>query len=358
MRKSLFIKIKSTLTSAYFRFFMILVLAFVLFFAVPELFSIKMFNVEKNDTTKSEKILTPIVPPLDKIAYDRKLNELANNPPDPIVYETVKTVETNKTGKSVTKTIKVPFSPQPVKTHLWPVKTVYPKDGAILPFSRIVAYYGNLYSKKMGVLGEYPEDKMLQKLEVEIKKWQKADPETSVIPALHYIAVVAQDNAGEDGKYRARMPYSEIDKIIKMAERINALVFLDIQVGLSNLETEVPLLGKYLKMPQVHLGVDPEFSMKTGIKPGKIVGTSDANDINWTTNYLAEIVKENDLIPKILVVHRYTQKMVTNYKEIKLLPEVQIVIIKSVKDVKRFLLNDKVLKRIRQLTLELYLCKE
>src|SRR3989344_5915428 len=102
MRKSLFIKIKSTLTSAYFRFFMILVLAFVLFFAVPELFSIKMFNVEKNDTTKSEKILTPIVPPLDKIAYDRKLNELANNPPDPIVYETVKTVETNKTGKSVT----------------------------------------------------------------------------------------------------------------------------------------------------------------------------------------------------------------------------------------------------------------
>ena len=155
MRKSLFIKIKSTLTSAYFRFFMILVLAFVLFFAVPELFSIKMFNVEKNDTTKSEKILTPIVPPLDKIAYDRKLNELANNPPDPIVYETVKTVETNKTGKSVTKTIKVPFSPQPVKTHLWPVKTVYPKDGAILPFSRIVAYYGNLYSKKMGVLGEY-----------------------------------------------------------------------------------------------------------------------------------------------------------------------------------------------------------
>src|ERR1700729_182622 len=38
----------------------------------------------------------------------------------------------------------------------WPVKTAYPEAGAILPFKRIVAYYGNLYSKKMGVLGEYP----------------------------------------------------------------------------------------------------------------------------------------------------------------------------------------------------------
>ena len=36
----------------------------------------------------------------------------------------------------------------------WPVKTVYPNAGAILPFKRIIAYYGNLYSKRMGVLGE------------------------------------------------------------------------------------------------------------------------------------------------------------------------------------------------------------
>jgi hypothetical protein len=87
----------------------------------------------------------------------------------------------------------------------------------------------------------------------------------------------------------------------------------------------VPLLEKYLKMPQVHLGVDPEFSMKSGIRPGKIVGTLDASDINFTANYLAKVVKENNLPPKMLVVHRYTQKMVTNYKEIKPLADVQIV---------------------------------
>ena len=103
-----------------------------------------------------------------------------------------------------------------------------------------------------------------------------------------------------------------------MAEKINALVFIDIQVGLSTLEQEVPLLEKYLKMPNVHFGIDPEFSMKGGQAPGKVVGTFDAADINYVADYLAKLVKANNLPPKILVVHRFTRKMVTNSQSIKL----------------------------------------
>src|SRR5258708_5493230 len=143
--------------------------------------------------------------------------------------------------------------------------------------------------------------------------------------ALHYIAVTAQGSPGSDGKYRFRMPGSEIEKVLKIASDSNALVFLDVQVGFSNLETELPLLEKYLKMSQVHLGIDPEFSMKSGIRPGKVVGTLDAKDINFAASYLAKLVKENNLPPKVLVVHRYTENMVTNYKLIKPLPEVEVV---------------------------------
>ena len=325
MKNNIFLKIKSTFASTYFWFFVFLLLILASFFIAPEFFSTKISNEIKNIIAKSEESKIPFFPPLDTMAYDKKLNELANNPPDPIVYETVKIIEKDQNGKSITKTTKVPLSPQPVISHLWPVKTVYPNAGAILPFNRVVAYYGNLYSKNMGVLGQYGEDEMIERLKAEVKKWQEADPLTPVIPALHYIAVVAQAKAGEDGKYRIRMPDSEIDKVIKMAKKINALVFLDIQVGFSNLQTEIPLLEKYLKMPQVHLGVDPEFSMKSGIRPGKIVGTYDASDMNFAANYLAKMVKENNLTPKILVMHRYTQKMLTNYKEIKPLPEIQIV---------------------------------
>ena len=207
----------------------------------------------------------------------------------------------------------------------WPVKADYPRAGAILPFKRILAYYGNLYSKQMGILGELPEAQMLEKLQGEIKRWQAADTTMEVVPALHYIAVTAQGSPGAGGKYRLRMPFKEIDKVLVMAEKIKALVFIDIQVGLGSVQEEVPQLEKYFKMPHVHFGIDPEFSMKTGAKPGSVIGSFDAADINYVTNYLAKIVKENNLPPKILVVHRFTQAMVTNYKQIKLQPEVQIV---------------------------------
>jgi len=207
----------------------------------------------------------------------------------------------------------------------WPVKTAYPNSGAILPFKRIIAYYGNLYSKRMGVLGEYPPHEMLGMLKAELKKWQAADTTIPVIPALHYIAVTAQGSAGKDGKYRARMPFKQIDSVLHMAATINALVFLDVQVGFSDVQSEIPQLEKYLSMPNVHLGIDAEFAMKPGMRVGKNVGTFDAADVNWCSEYLTKLVKAHNLPPKVFIVHRWTQKMITNYKQIRTRPDVQIV---------------------------------
>ena len=210
-------------------------------------------------------------------------------------------------------------------TGLWPVKSPYPLAGAVLPFNRIVAFYGNLYSKKMGILGELPKNEMLKKLKEEVAYWQSADSSLPVIPALHYVAVTAQGAPGKDNKHRMRMPFHQIDTIVNWANEINALVFLDIQVGHSSVKDEVPALEKYLQMPQVHLGIDPEFSMKGGHVPGKKIGTFGADDINDAIDFLAATVKKYNLPPKILVVHRFTQGMVTNYKQIKKVPEVQVV---------------------------------
>jgi hypothetical protein len=208
----------------------------------------------------------------------------------------------------------------------WPVKDSLPHQGAMLPYNRIIAYYGNLYSKNMGILGELPKDSMFRRLQKEVDKWQKADTMLKVIPALHYIAVTAQGSPGAGNTYRLRMPAQQIDKVISWAAEINALVFLDVQVGQSTLEKELPLLEKYLSMPNVHLGIDPEFSMKTGKRPGSVIGTFDAADINYAINLLTSIVKKNNLPPKLLVVHRFTGPMVTNYKQIKPNPSVQIII--------------------------------
>ncbi|MCY7420836.1 MAG: hypothetical protein LH478_03725 [Chitinophagaceae bacterium] len=85
------------------------------------------------------------------------------------------------------------------------------------------------------------------------------------------------------------------------------------------------MLKEYLKKPNVHLGIDPEFSIKTGSRPGSRIGSFNAADINYATQYLADLVKTYDLPPKILVVHRFTKKMVENYKDIQLRPEVHFV---------------------------------
>jgi hypothetical protein len=209
---------------------------------------------------------------------------------------------------------------------MWPVKGPDPLPGSILPGKRIVAFYGNPLSTKMGVLGEYEPDEMLRKLDAEVAAWTKADPTTPVQPALHLIAVVAQGSPGKDGKYRLRMDSSLIERVAALAAKRNALVFLDLQVGFSTLREELPRLAGFLSRPQFHLGIDPEFSMKDGTPPGKKVGTFDAADVNYASAFLADLVTKNSLPPKILVVHRFTQHGITNSKKITLDPRVQIVI--------------------------------
>ena len=290
-------------------------------------------NIVKSDTQTSDSVSTipttiiPVLPPLDTAAYDKKLNEIANNPviiAPPVTNDTTSSTVTNKTStKNVAKKI-VP-KPKPVLPNIWPVKTAYPNAGALLPFNRIIAFYGNFYSTKMGILGQYPSDEVIKKLNAVVAQWNAADPSTPVIPAIDYIAVSAQGSAGSDGKYRLRMPFDQIDKALAMANQVHGVLFLDIQVGQSNLETEIPPLEKYLAMPNVELAIDPEFAMHNGIKPGRYIGTIDAKDVNWTANYLASLVKANNIPPKILVIHRFTENSVTNYKQITPLPEVQIV---------------------------------
>ncbi len=280
------------------------------------------FSVSYAENASSTPVVTapkpPVRPTLDFAAYDIKLLQLAHVATSSTWYQAFVQGTTTITLPGATTSITV-------AKKLWPVKAAYPLGGALLPFNRIVAYYGNFYSKGMGVLGQYPEDVVIDKLKAQVAEWEAADPSTPVVPAIEYIDVTAQGSAGKDGKYRLRMPDTQIDKAIELAKKVNGIVILDVQVGLSTLQDELPLLSTYLAMPQVHLAIDPEFAMHNGTPPGRVIGTMDAADVNYAADFLADLVQKNDLPPKILVVHRFTEEMVTNTQNIKPLPEVQIV---------------------------------
>lgn len=284
--------------------------------------SANLFPVVVKGDTPGTATTTPQALRLDKKAYDLKMLAIANAPTS--TWAAYLGATSSNTGISLPNFIL--SSTTTTKKLKWPVHDLpYPLPGALLPFNRIVAYYGNFYSTAMGVLGQTPPEVMIPKLKAAAAEWEAADPTTPVIPAIDYIAITAQGSPGKDGKYRFRMPDDQLDKALGIAKQVNGIVILDIQVGLSNLPTELPLLEKYLSMPNVHLAIDPEFAMHGGAKPGTVVGTYSAADINYAANYLAGLVKTHALPPKILIVHRFTQGMVTNSADIQPLPEVQIV---------------------------------
>ena len=259
---------------------------------------------------------TPVTPPVAHPAPDRSAVD-TNSPPrlDPgrNAHDSASYLSSIRAGRKAMAT--------------WPAGPT-PLPGALLPAKRIVAFYGNPLVKKMGVLGEYPVDEMLAKLDHAVGEWQKADPSTPVQPALHLIAVVAQGAPGRDGMYRARMDTALIEKVYGWAQRKNALLFLDIQVGHSTVQQEIPRLLPFLSRPNVHLGIDPEFSMhyeREGVVPSKKVGQTDAAEINYAVHTLAKLVADKQLPPKVLVVHLWTRKMVSNASKIAVDPHVQIV---------------------------------
>jgi hypothetical protein len=207
----------------------------------------------------------------------------------------------------------------------WPVTMPAPLPGAIMPDRRIVVYYGHPRSTRMGALGEFPKDDMLARLRRQVREWEQADPSTPVVPGLHMVAVVAQPEPGTAGHYRTITADAEVQRVYDWAREINGIFFVDIQVGTDDIRNLLPRFEWILKNPDVHVGIDPEFMMKDGTVPGRRIGTMDAADINYASEYLARLVREHNLPPKVLVIHRFTRRMVSNSQDIRLRPEVQIV---------------------------------
>jgi hypothetical protein len=198
--------------------------------------------------------------------------------------------------------------------------------GGVLPATRIVAYYGNPLSPILGVLGEAAVDETVARLQAQADAYAELDPERPVQPALELIAVLAQAGPGPDGAYRARMPAEMIDELVRVADANGYLLILDVQPGHAAILDEVEYLRPWLGLPNVHLALDPEFTMRGGQAPGQGIGTLDADTINTAIDLLAGEVEAQGLPPKVLIVHRFLETMVTNFGSIRPDPRVQVVI--------------------------------
>ncbi len=198
-----------------------------------------------------------------------------------------------------------------------------PRGGVeILPRYRVVGFYGAPQADELGVLGIGPPGQVGPKLLRQARAYRKGG--RPVMPAFELLVTIASGAPGEDGKYRVRQKVAVIERYLKAARKAKAILVLDIQPGRADFMSEVRHLRRWLEEPDVSLALDPEWSMKPGQLPGKQIGSTDAATVNRVSAYLSELVARRNLPQKLLVVHQFTDDMITSPKKLVNRPRVAL----------------------------------
>lgn len=207
-----------------------------------------------------------------------------------------------------------------------PVQSASADPRSLLPRYRILSYYGHPNSTTMGILGEYSKDDLLAKMKEEQAAYEAADPSRPVLLAFEVIASVAQQYPADNDTYLLHTDDETIKSYIDFATANNAIVILDLQIGLSTVKAEIDSVEKWLLYPNVHLALDPEFAMEQGQVPGSSIGGIDASDVTYAQERLAQLSADNNLPPKVLIVHQFHEGMITNSETLAAVDGVQLVI--------------------------------
>ena len=194
-------------------------------------------------------------------------------------------------------------------------KELYGGGQKIFPARRMVALYGSPMSPGLGVLGEQDpaaSAKMVEDLAAQYQPYS----EEPVQPAFEIITTVASAHPGEDGDYSQEMTIEQLMPLIEVAEKHKIYVILDLQPGTADLEKQARMYEELLKRPNVGLGLDPEWKLRPGQLPLQQIGSVDAEEINRTLDYAAELTQKEELPQKLVVLHQFTHSMIQNREKI------------------------------------------
>lgn len=183
--------------------------------------------------------------------------------------------------------------------------------GGLLPFPgrRMVALYGHPSTAALGMLGEQPASASVRRAR-ELAREYAALTGTEVVPAFELIATVASGSPQKDGSYSRRTPVRTLLPYVEAAERSGTYVVLDLQPGRDDFLTQARHYEELLRRPWVGLALDPEWRLQPGEKPLRQIGHVGIDEVNEVGAWLAALVREHDLPPKVLTLHQFRPSMV------------------------------------------------
>jgi len=177
--------------------------------------------------------------------------------------------------------------------------------GAVLPRHRVVAFYAVPNATATGP-AHTPTAAMLVKLRAQGAAYAVLDPAHPVKLGIDLVVSVPDRHAGRDGTYSHRVDAATIQRYVDFCRANDLLLFLDLNFGWSNPINELDYFRPYLKLPFVHVAIDPEwmFPRRNGI-PGEHLSNVRASDLNPLISAIAELPQQYRVPRKILILHQY-----------------------------------------------------
>ena len=174
----------------------------------------------------------------------------------------------------------------------------------------VLSYYGNPYTKKMGILGDHPPEKLAELIKTKAAQYSQLNPDKGVIGAFHIVYATVHPEG--------RVSYvseATIKQYIEVAKNNGMLVFLDHQLGCLPLEKAVSDLTRFAHFQNVHFALDPEWRTEW---PGETIGSLSGQDVNRAQEIMAQFLQKNQINErKILVLHQFHYKMLSVRHKIK-----------------------------------------
>jgi len=174
----------------------------------------------------------------------------------------------------------------------------------------ILAFYGHPNSQNMGILGRYSIEELDKRLSALCLEYQNESGGKTVKKAFYLIYGTVWPG-GDIGIMNDALT----KKYIEYALEHDIIVFLDHQIGRFDPVDSLKRLLPWLRYPNVHLALDPEWRTT---KPMQEIGSVTAAELNRAQQVMQDYIIENK-IPgeRMLVIHQFNHVMIKNRDTVK-----------------------------------------
>ena len=130
----------------------------------------------------------------------------------------------------------------------------------------------------------------------------------------------------DDSDYSYEWPIETFQPWVDFAGENGMYVILDLQSGRDDFLSQAVQYEELLKLPHVGLALDPEWRLEDDQVHLEQIGSVGGAEVNQVIDWLGDLVRDNGLPQKMLIVHQFQHRMIVDRETIEQRPELQVVI--------------------------------